>query len=1560
MTMPAMNILKSLRAMSMIVIGTQMASAMGGDGTVASRNNDIGERLVNGSLHEWREGTPVGWEMANCREIPGFRTVGKALRFEANGSCAQKVNLQAGQAYRLELTYRIPGVGWKFEGVKGTNCARTYGTPYWHRHPYRVVETIVVDSVDPKGAVLKLFGPVGSSIEDLSLAPYSGGFTGAVIAEAKDGNATVVFGAANNGTGQKTYRYKARLLNFFLEPIAATTGEIVLKPGEFWSWSAPFKTGTSKRHRAELSLVDAATGAVVEDVAFLEGNEIGQFRKSFRINVFDFCARPRSAPDPEPGQQAAKVSVPHEIQTPGENGFDCNTPYDPETNYWGVYEAAIALPETRKDQRVLVDLASVANSPQVFLNGIAVGGAQGRVPLVVDATAAAKPGAVNALRIRAASWKAGYERTGEGENLRQMITLPYAMKGGIVADVWARVVPAIRVEGAFIRTSFRKKSVTIEYTIVNDTQHSQVVDLVAEVLGEGTSALTLPSASLLVRGQEREKVTVEAAWENPRLWMPRAPYLYRLRTNLAIGGTQVDEHNERFGFREVWTEGKKIVWNGENLKLATRLSRPRPDHANIPVTPDSSWRALQQYAEGGIWFGRGFAFEIEGIDRDELCDEMGFVVRHELQLDLAFNDWRKQVPADGEYWQLMAEHTEKPLVKVRNHPCVLCVSMENETFLCGSGDHWPWLFERYARLRAIARATIPGVLLEHDGSDPNGDCDIINTHYAFNPARTMPYQNAFPAKIFAKDAWYGLQLYPGSLVWNEQRPLVMGEDFIGFAETPQTLSLLNDEDVYDVQEKNPRLGIDEDAFDRAYHRLHESFMQAARKRELAYITTWPITDTGWADTLQPEAIFVEEPFRHLWSGEKVALTATVHHDLLERLDGTLAWTFTGANGHILSTDSADLDLVPGGVYTVPMRLKAASVEVPTNATLHLELKAGKRILATRTCDFTLYPKTAPAKAGIVLHDPKGETATAFKRRSIAFTGGAPAVGQLFVIGKDALVDNATFDAAPLLAFAEAGGRVLVMEQQGAVPEWLPVRLTTNLGHHSFAAFPRAPGHPVLAGLSAEAFSFWRGPGARVSADNYWKPRGSNLVSIIDTGTIGGYLTTALAELPLGQGSILLSQVELTSNLGVEPVADMLMDNLLRYSTVTPFRTVNGGLSAKSPPLAEAARKAGITVVDDGASVILLDGSALVFAEIAQALAEAASGKTVWVNGMTEATAPAWAAAGLTGLALTQKAMPNIVKKADAPLLAGLSNSDLFFAGIALAPMPGEYTAGGGANLIELACQPPSLPGTKELLANGALVEVPFGKGRILLDNTAWPKLIDSAPQRGRRLPCVLATNLGLEVRQVGEDIPCQRQAQAFTAIDISSVHNERLNDVLGGHPGTFGGVPFTLKPNAQGALLLGSKILTMPEPRLTTASAMVPVDAAFDAVYLLITAYNPYEGGRGYGSGEVFGGVYFQMVDGSVEYFPLLHKVHAVNLFENMGDLACGKLVWSGPTPFAAWWDLYTRWPGNRWIQREHPNNLYLVRWLNPTPARKIKGVTFHSSNLHVVPVIIGMTGAKF
>jgi phage-related protein len=75
-----------------------------------------------------------------------------------------------------------------------------------------------------------------------------------------------------------------------------------------------------------------------------------------------------------------------------------------------------------------------------------------------------------------------------------------------------------------------------------------------------------------------------------------------------------------------------------------------------------------------------------------------------------------------------------------------------------------------------------------------------------------------------------------------------------------------------------------------------------------------------------------------------------------------------------------------------------------------------------------------------------------------------------------------------------------------------------------------------------------------------------------------------------------------------------------------------------------------------------------------------------------------------------------------------------------------------------------------------------------------------------------------------------------------------------------------------------------------------------------------------------------------------------------MGDLREGQLVWQGDSPFATWLDKLTKWEGNRWIQREHPNRIYLVRWINPDAAKEITSLKLFSTNTHVLPILFGVT----
>lgn len=1518
--------------------------------------------IKNGSFNRWKNDKPVGWDIKNC--IKKKLKDGYALCFLEKGKCSQKLKgIKEKTKYRIEFFYTLPdyGIGsiiWKITGLKGKNLYGRCLTPYFHSKPIRFVDYFYVEKIEGEPEIIFYGGGKNNRtfLYKVNISPVEGGFSGVYWEKANEDKVNTVFSIFNDGNKRESYTYRAEIVNYFMEKIFEKEGKISLEPYEFFKFEFPFEINNSPRYRVKLEICDGK-GLKKEDVSFITCNFIGKYRKSFRIseeNWSFYLLKKDGSRQTEPEE----ISLPFQIRTPGESfhrSYAFLSEPDPEKNWYAIFEKEVFIPDFQKNERVFIDIPRAANSPEIYVNGKKAGEFEGRVPVFLDITDHVKPNSFNNIKIKVGTWKTGYK----WEKDKITMILPYnGYHQGILSfNNYIHILPSIRITDVYIRPSYREKKIRIEYKIENNSQHPRVITVAPEILDNGKVIKKFKKGKALVRGESKTKIIFEEKWENPKLWMVRNPYLYRLRTKVFSDGKQIDEHNKRFGFREIWTEGKYVFLNGKKLKLKTRLSFPHPLHAGMPLNYDTQWRALRQYTENGIWFSRSFT--IGDPFFLDLCDEMGYALRHSFELNAAFNDWRKKISENEKFWQIMEEHVRKLTFENRNHPSIIFWSMENETFLCGLADQQPWTVDKYRKLREIARGIHPGILIEHDGSEPENDCEILNHHYPLNPARTIPYSPIFPPEIFEKDRWYGLQLYPGSLLWDEKKPLVLGEDFIGFPEVPQSLSILNDEHVYNVWENNPRRGVNYEDFDKAYHRLHEPFMIKVRERELAYITTWPITDTGWSDVLKYIVVWIEEPFSHFKSGERIKLTGIIFYDLLDDTKAELIWEYKEKEGKILRKKRKTVNLKAGDVKKFEIEIKNPSVNKKTKTILSIKLIKNKKILAEREKVYTVYPYKKFPEISFILYDPIGETAEKFKEIGLKFEiKNKPKNGKLFVIGKNCLSDEKINEIKDeILKFVEEGGKVLILQQERRINQILPFEINPNIKTYSYAAYPRAIDHPVLSGIEKEELYFWREDGYCVSKNNYWKPEAGNYISILDGGTLGGFLTSPLLEIYTGNGSIMLCQLNLLENLRKEPMADRILSNLLLYSEKPLYRKTLKSVKVEgNKTFLEIFEKSGYLNIGENSNILIVDGKLKDIDKIKKIIKSAKSGKTVWIIGMNEESSKIWEKSVLKGLKLKKKEISHIIKKNYSPVIAGLSNTDLFWVGMKLAPLPGEWFSQGKANIIDYECELPEIEGAIELIEKGALIEIPYGKGKILVDNMNWWKYLndDSLP-KAKRIFTTIATNLGIKINPDIQLKPVDKSRIKFYPVDMSAILNEKLNEVLPDNL-VFDGVPFL---NKKGVLLLGSKNLTQPEPRLKS-KVELNVGEKFDVICFLMTAYDPYEGGQGYGWGEMYGGIKFIYKDNTSENFSLLHKVHSLNIFEYMGDLLKAKLVWRGPTPFAEWWDMYTRWPGNRWIQREHPNNIYLTKWVNPYPEKKIEKIIFYSTDVHVVPVIIGITGGRY
>lgn len=164
----------------------------------------------------------------------------------------------------------------------------------------------------------------------------------------------------------------------------------------------------------------------------------------------------------------------------------------------------------------------------------------------------------------------------------------------------------------------------------------------------------------------------EATVPDFRTWSPKSPNLHRVTVSAEGFGRK----SERFGIREVRTEGRKILLNGEEVYL---LGVNR--HESHPEFGYATSRPLMmedvQLMKGlGCNYVRGAHYP-QTEDFLDLCDEAGLMVWEE---SLGWGNWEANC-TNGVFVARQVEQTRLMVRNSFNHPSVVLFGFLNE---CGS------------------------------------------------------------------------------------------------------------------------------------------------------------------------------------------------------------------------------------------------------------------------------------------------------------------------------------------------------------------------------------------------------------------------------------------------------------------------------------------------------------------------------------------------------------------------------------------------------------------------------------------------------------------------------------------------------------------------------------------------------------------------------------------------------------------------------------------------------------------------------------------------------------
>ena len=183
-----------------------------------------------------------------------------------------------------------------------------------------------------------------------------------------------------------------------------------------------------------------------------------------------------------------------------------------------------------------------------------------------------------------------------------------------------------------------------------------------------------------------QKVTVKNTWldaegkptsiKKPRKWSCEDPYIYKVRTQLIVGGKVVDEVETTTGFRDFKFDAKTGFWlNGKNFKLNGVCEHHDFGCLGAALNEDALHRKLMKLKAMGVNSIRS-SHNPPAPELLNMCDTMGLIV-----MDESFDMWRRK-KTQNDYARFFDEWHERDLTDLilrdRNHPSILMWSIGNE------------------------------------------------------------------------------------------------------------------------------------------------------------------------------------------------------------------------------------------------------------------------------------------------------------------------------------------------------------------------------------------------------------------------------------------------------------------------------------------------------------------------------------------------------------------------------------------------------------------------------------------------------------------------------------------------------------------------------------------------------------------------------------------------------------------------------------------------------------------------------------------------------------------
>lgn len=702
------------------------------------------------------------------------------------------------------------------------------------------------------------------------------------------------------------------------------------------------------------------------------------------------------------------------------------------------------------------------------------------------------------------------------------------------------------VSDVFCKPSVKPSALAVETTVKNTNRHDVSVTLTCAAVDDlsGKTEKTFAPRQLTLPAGAEQTLEVKEEWANPKLWWPDDPHMYRLRTTLQIDGKLIDVSETPFGFRQWTLDGKDfklngIVWHGwaDCFRATTPeqwIEFYHKTHQRTTRFWGTRWQglppdeALQFFDEHGVVVRRSGILDGEAIGYMAVEQDPDLKKVSEIKMDLMHN-WRDQMVA-----QAKGE---------RNHPSIMIWSLENEFLYINCINLYGRLMDQFEAETAKTAAAVAAVdptrptMVDGGGACKNNALPVQGDHYVF---KDFP---KYPDLAYEANPDGGGR---GRWQWDQQRPRFIGEDYFANGINPFDYSYFGGEETFQGKAESRRAaGI-------IYRILMEGYRWAGYGAWQFWMSQDEAVNQYGANS--PRAVFCRQWDWTFGSDQKVSRSLRVFNDTRYDAPITFSWSLT-FDGRPVQEGHQLCHVTPGGSQPLEITLSMPAVAQRTEGRLEFKLTVGgqtvfqdaKEVSVLDNRDACATAAGRLSKTDLLVYDPHGSIIKFLELHAIPFTrlenlSSIPDRGRVLIIGNDAVAATEC-DASKFQAYAAAGRRVIVLEQQYPLRyQALPadMRAADNEGR---TAFVEDLNHPVFRGLKQKDFFTWSGDHI-VYRNAYFKPTrgGKSLVQCHDR-----LQNTAMTEMPVGSGLMLVSQLRIGEKLQTSAAAQQLFANMINYA-----------------------------------------------------------------------------------------------------------------------------------------------------------------------------------------------------------------------------------------------------------------------------------------------------------------------------------------------------------------------------------------------------------------------------